>query len=372
MKIASVQILRAVAALSVAIGHAQSFIGLPMERQGQTFGWSFLIPWGAGVDLFFVISGFIIVYSSQSLFAAPDGARTFVLRRLTRVAPLYWVATALLLARMAIVHKPLPDAATIAASFLFIPWDSHETGVPRPVYELGWTLNYELFFYAVFALFLGLRRERAVLSIAASLGVLVAIGMIFPIDNAQLLVWTRPIVVEFVLGMGLAALALRGVSLPAGARYALVAIGVAMFLRDFLDSAAQPRVWLTPNDWMRVVAWGVPAALIFAACVLDKSKGGADGRLTRVGVSMGEASYSLYLCHPMVMSPFAAAWFAAGLDKMLPAYVAVAISVAASAVASALVYRWFEIPVTRSLRWLIRPEPAARPVSRFEAESRGA
>src|SRR4051794_6211137 len=77
MQIVAIQILRAIAAISVSIRHAQAFIGIPMERQGQCFGWSFLLPWGAGVDLFFVISGFSMVYSSDRLFAAPGGAKIF-------------------------------------------------------------------------------------------------------------------------------------------------------------------------------------------------------------------------------------------------------------------------------------------------------
>src|SRR5947209_12231521 len=144
MQLVSVQILRAIAALSVAIGHAQAFIAIPMDKQGQAFGWNFLLPWGAGVDLFFVISGFIMVYSSEKLFAAPGGGGTFGWRRLTRVVPLYWCAMLLLLAKSALQQKPLPDAASVVTSFLFIPWVAQGGEIPRPFYELGWTLNYEM------------------------------------------------------------------------------------------------------------------------------------------------------------------------------------------------------------------------------------
>jgi exopolysaccharide production protein ExoZ len=85
MQIVSIQLLRAFAALSVAFGHGQGFIGIPLERQGDVFPWSFFLPWGSGVDLFFVISGFIMVYSSETLFGAPNGAQTFLWRRLCRI-----------------------------------------------------------------------------------------------------------------------------------------------------------------------------------------------------------------------------------------------------------------------------------------------
>ena len=298
MRIASVQILRAIAALSVAVGHAQYFIGAAMEKQGQAFGWSFLLPWGAGVDLFFVISGFIMVYSSERLFTAPSGASTFVRRRLTRIVPLYWAAMVLVLVKMAAMHKPLPDLASIGASFLFIPWDTYGTGAPRPFYELGWTLNYEMFFYAVFALFLGFRREITVSLAAVSLGVLVMVGMALPSSNAQLLVWTQPIVLEFAFGMGLALLARNGFVLSARLRYALIALGAAAFFHDILDSASQPHAWLTPNDFLRVAGWGVPAAMILAACVLKDKERLADNRLARAGALLGDSSYALYLSHP--------------------------------------------------------------------------
>ena len=71
MQIVAIQILRALAALSVSIGHAQSFIGTPMENRGETFGWNYLLPWNAGVDLFFVISGFIITWVHYDKLGRP-------------------------------------------------------------------------------------------------------------------------------------------------------------------------------------------------------------------------------------------------------------------------------------------------------------
>src|SRR5947209_11581938 len=120
MQIIAIQILRAIAAISVSVGHAQAFIGIPMERQGQVFGWNFLLPWGAGVDLFFVISGFIMVYSSERLFSAPGGAKVFGWRRLSRIVPLYWCAMVLLLIKMAVLQsrcRTLPASSHRSSSY---------------------------------------------------------------------------------------------------------------------------------------------------------------------------------------------------------------------------------------------------------------
>jgi exopolysaccharide production protein ExoZ len=359
MQIVAIQILRAIAALSVAVGHAQGFIGIPMERQGEAFGWSFLLPWGAGVDLFFVISGFIMVYSSEGLFGAPGGAKIFAWRRLSRIVPLYWCAMALLLLKTAALHKPMPDPASIVTSFLFIPWDTQATGIPRPIYDLGWTLNYEMFFYTVFALCIGLRRELAVALVATCLTALIVLGVAHPFQNPQLFFWTQPIVLEFVFGMGLALMLRNGVMLPTPIRYMLIGLGGAAFFRDFLDTGAQPHLWITPNDVLRVAGWGLPAAMLVAGCVLKPAREQSTSRFLGAGKLLGDASYALYLCHPIVMSAFAMVWFAAGLNTKLPAYLGAGISLAFAIAFSIFVYRSFERPVTRFLQKRVRPSAKA-------------
>jgi len=118
---------------------------------GQRPPLSFL-PLGAGVDLFFVISGFIIVYASEPLFGKANAAE-FLRRRTLRIVPLYWLALTMRLALLAVAAragmKAFPDGAMIAASYFFIPYDCQGFGpdYPFPILDLGWSLNYEIFFY---------------------------------------------------------------------------------------------------------------------------------------------------------------------------------------------------------------------------------
>ncbi len=362
MQLVSIQLLRAAAAVSVTIGHGQAFIGFPMEKLGQSYNWSHLLPWGAGVDLFFVISGFIMVYASERLFAQPRAAGVFVWRRLTRIVPLYWATTAFLLTRDVVKRQFGWDAADLVTSFLFIPWDTYHNGVPRPIYSLGWTLNYEMFFYATFALFIGARREIAVALVTAFFSALVLVGSFHSFENPMLLVWSQPIVLEFVFGMGLALLARQGFTLPAPMRGFLIAAAVAALLRDFLDSPAHPYDWMTPNDFGRVFAWGVPAAMLMAAAVLKPASSATASGLTRAGVALGDASYALYLCHPIVMAAFSKGWFALTLDGLLLARAGVALEVALSIVVALAIYRLFERPTTRWLQgrfWERGVKPAA-------------
>jgi exopolysaccharide production protein ExoZ len=278
----------------------------------------------------------------------------------------------LLLIKMAVLHKPIPDAASILTSFLFIPWDTQGTGVPRPIYDLGWTLNYERFFYTVFALCIGLRRVMAVALISLCLTSATIFGLLFPQHNPLLFFWTQPIVLEFVFGMGLALLVRHGFTLPAPIRYALIALGAAAFFHDFLNTVAQPRIWLTANDFLRVAGWGIPAAMIVAGCVLKKGERLGENVFVRSGKLLGDASYALYLCHPIVMSAFAMFWFAAGLNNRLPAYVGAGVSIVLAIAASILVYRWFEFPLTRFLQRGMRQSEGTRQSADLKAASQRA
>ena len=99
-RLGMVQALRAIAALTVVFGHAQTeALSLVAAKAGGLS--TFLVDkTGAGVDLFFVISGFVMVHASQRLFGEAGAAKTFLLRRLFRIVPLYWAVTTLILLAM--------------------------------------------------------------------------------------------------------------------------------------------------------------------------------------------------------------------------------------------------------------------------------
>src|ERR1700730_16181483 len=139
--IVSVQALRAIAALAVVLCHADQIhrwlLGLkdpyPLEQLAS------------GVDLFFVISGFVMVYSSRDLFAVKGAARTFFTRRVARIVPPYWAVMVIAIPLMALPS----DWRSLLGSYLFIPYRAPGDNIV-PVYGVGWTLNFEMFFYALF------------------------------------------------------------------------------------------------------------------------------------------------------------------------------------------------------------------------------
>ena len=339
----SVQILRAAAALGVVAHHVQldlaTRMGLPGALPDFNLG-------AAGVDVFFVISGFVMVYASEPLFGRPDGPRRFLARRLIRIVPLYWAVTSLYLG----LTLFSPEMATssyspgvIAASYLFFPYP-RDDGVMQPVIGLGWTLNYEMFFYLVFGLAVAVRRVAAVAGVAAVLLLGFWLNRVAGPLPGALGFWTESVVLEFVFGMA-AALALRsGVRLqPATAvalmGAALVALALALPIR------------LVPNV-SRGINWGLPVALVVAGAVLGDFRR-SDGRLARALGLLGDASYSLYLLHPFVIRLFRELW-RAGLVPGAAAPWCYAALVVGGAIAAALAsYRFFERPVTQLLRGIM-------------------
>jgi peptidoglycan/LPS O-acetylase OafA/YrhL len=362
-QIATVQILRALAALTVVFGHTQYDAMITAGRVGFTLERNHALPWGAGVDLFFIISGFIMVYASARFFGQAKAGQAFLMRRLVRIVPLYWVfASAYLFLSSQFggaASRGQFDLGEIIASYLFWPLDIFDDGHPRPFYTLGWTLNYEMFFYCIFALFLPLDRARAVVAVSLALLVFVIIGLMFPQIPMPLRFWSKPIILEFVLGMLIAEAYLRGLRLPKGVGAALVLAGIVVLFIDPMQAHLRPENWITPNTMMRFLSWGVPMAAIMAGLLLtDWRLAVPDGPMLRFWVSMGDASYALYLVHPFVIVAWRKIWLALGLDAMLGYWPLIASSVLLSIVASFATYRSFEKPMTAWLGRQLVPQPS--------------
>src|SRR5579883_269260 len=213
----SVQILRAIAAVSVCAVHWEILSEL---LDGVRLEQPLLNPLAAGVDLFFVISGFVMVYSSESLFARPGAPATFLGRRIARIVPLYWATTTLV-----IFSRGLPvDARQLLGSYFFIPYMGEDQQM-LPLYGVGWTLNYEMLFYLVFSAAIMLRREMAAMAVAGVLLGAIVLGRVMPGMPVPLRYWSDPIIMEFVFGMALALAYRHGLRLPRWVGLALLLVG---------------------------------------------------------------------------------------------------------------------------------------------------
>ena len=280
-----IQALRAGAALSVAFLHIADEAGALVGTPGRApFGWMDALPLEAGVDLFFVISGFVMVWASWDSFGRAGAVWPFVWRRLLRIVPLYWLLSAatvaVALAAPGSVSDGLRDGwGYVAASFTFIPWRRMD-GFVQPVLRLGWTLQYEMLFYALVACALPLQRRVAVPAVLAVLVLLPAAGWLLHVAPVPVAFWTDPIVLEFALGVLVAVAAKRNLRVGWSGPCALA-------LSVLLATQA-------PDGASRVLVRGVPASLL-VWCALSWTS------LPPWLLLLGDASYALYLVHPFPM-----------------------------------------------------------------------
>lgn len=365
-QIASIQSLRAVAALMVVFSHAQNDALHESLTAGGAFVRSGALPWDAGVDLFFIISGFIMVHASDRLFATPGATGTFVGRRLIRIVPLYWLSTTIVLAGLvsvaALGRHGLPSPAEIAASYGFIPFARPGDGAPRPLASLGWTLNYEMFFYLVFAAFVRFRRTTAAAAVTLALVFIVDLGALVRPSTTALAFWTDPIVLEFALGIGLAQLWSRGLRLANLTAACAIVAGVAILSLDLDGMSAVGIEAVETNGFGRLLACGVPMALIFGGVVLRvPSRSAKRGPLAFAGL-LGDASYALYLFHPLVIIIAHKVYGGLGLGAVLGFWPLVTVDVPLAAAFALLVHVAVEKPVCGGLQTLFRerrqPPPA--------------
>lgn len=253
---------------------------------------------GAGVDLFFAISGFIIVHAGLRLLKDKHPGRAFLVRRLARIVPLYWTVTVLPLAAAVASGRDLPPASMIVKSLLFIPYDRSGTGEFYPLCDLGWTLNYEMQFYVMFAFWMIIGKSHCVGVAIISLCLIVAAGAVMQPEADVLYFWTRPIILEFAAGMAIALLYNTGrLRAPQSVRIGMVAAAAALYVTDPLGLIPLPR---TPNEMARVLGWGVPGMLMLLAALATPFT--PRSWLGRWAVLLGNASFALYLLHPLAIT----------------------------------------------------------------------
>ncbi|MDE2578775.1 MAG: acyltransferase [Hyphomicrobiales bacterium] len=299
---------------------------------------------GVGVSIFFVISGFIMMHMEGEGGHAPQAARTFLLKRIIRIAPVYWLATALSFVLLVLVKKPEPPIY-LAKSLLFIPYFSSVEQAMYPVVAQGWTLNYEMVFYLAFAAAMMAPGRLGFLALTALFGALAALGAtgIFgPTGNVGATVmgfYADPIILLFPIGMGVALAQRRWPRLFENSYPMLVAIGlVALDIMIFANAS------LHENALATLTTFAISIASV-GVCAMHG--GQPVGWSSRLWEMLGDSSYSLYLFHTLVLAVLNRTLDAHGLWRA-GLYISTAFIVA-TGVAYAI-YGFIEKPVTERLR----------------------
>lgn len=360
-----VQVLRGLAALIVLLGHAQGHVVFTAGTVGERVWRLPTLPSGFGVDLFFAISGFIMVVSSARLFEQPGARATFLRRRAFRLVPLYWLATCCFLLVPLLGKQGYQGhlAWATLASLLFFPYPAYGTPEhPYPIHTLGWSLNYEVFFYLIFSAFLVWPMRKAVCGTAAVMLAIVALGAVWPPANVALAFWSQPIVLEFALGLLIGwAWTRRTRPIPAWAMGAALSVALAWLLADPLGLMRASEGGITANDFARLLGWGLPAALILLSVSLYERGAPLKPSATLAALArLGDWSYSLYLMHPFALMLTAKIWLMLGLQRWLHWQVLGLMLVGSSVLLAMLSYRFIEKPGTRWLQQRFGKPQAAR------------
>lgn len=442
MKLQSIQILRGIAALLVVIYHIRAMEALAIANNGLTESplLNGLVTNGyAGVDLFFVISGFIMVHVTTGVRAGVKSALDFLFARVTRIYPIWWIFAALMTA-MFIVYNGLgfgagwervsqgqPLTPYMIKSFLLAPQPAH------PVLGVGWTLVHEMYFYLVFTLFLLVPRRFwhwGLLAWGTAIVGASFVGLTKPFagDVSSLIFY--PMTMEFIMGAAVGLAVSGGLAWRGGV---VTLIGTLWLLASLTFQGAEDDNLLM---WGRVVWFGLPCTLLvygFATLEITRRQAwllpAAVGALCAAIISLlynvvsdspfddrlgaaimsavigalamlavlwlgwlggqarpdtvralesplrkvhgafarvGDWSFSLYLCHPMVLAPMRLIFNTAEERGILPAVfrlghpgpldniALIVTSLTASLIVAWLSYRFLERPISHGFGHLRR------------------
>ncbi|MBI1181792.1 MAG: acyltransferase family protein [Alphaproteobacteria bacterium] len=277
---------RAFAALSVASLHAAGAVARHVDAP-------YLVLFGGGhvgVDIFFVISGFIMMHVHGKEIGRPERAAHFVYRRVTRIYPLYWVVFALVIP----LYFAFPDAgdgrhrelSNLLTSFFLLPSAS------KPLIGVAWTLVLEMIFYAVFTVLILSRRWGAML-FAAWIALILLHAAIRPAGDPVVGTLLNVRCLEFMAGMVVAVWAshLPGRMAVASAITGLVGlVAAALVLLPGWYEGPRPMA-------VQVVLMVFCAGAVAGLVSMDVAR---VGRAPRLVVVLGNATYSIYLVHWLI------------------------------------------------------------------------
>lgn len=341
----NIQALRAIAALLVVHAHATRELGLVFR--GGTYG----------VDLFFVISGFIITY------VASTESSQFLTRRLIRIVPTYWLATLALFALVLVMptwfRTTSSDVGLLIRSLVFIPDSSNvRFDLPHPTLAGGWTLNYEMYFYVVFTIALWISRRNPTPIVIGVLGTVIAVSWLTSLHQLQLArFYGHPIVLEFIFGM----LVFHFVRYTESHAPAQRSGQVQKWL--LLTSVVAGLVLLVGLEEMlggsdRWMTGGIPAFVVVGSAVMLERVYGY--RITdKLLLRIGDASYVLYLTHVYVAVGTARLLIGNRKFSEFSGQLVVLGLIAVATAVAVAIHVYCEKPMLAYLkRRLIRPTPA--------------
>ena len=289
----TIQLLRFYAAFMVVVSHASFYAQRHLDAAFQPYQLG-----ENGVRLSLAISGFVMVVSTRKLVTTSNGWKTFLQHRVLRIVPLYWlittfkIGTLIFAASLFSSHSNL-EFGYILKSYVFIPVLDNEN-LYRPVVGVAWTLNLEMFFYAIFMVSLLLKLPR----VKTATIVIALLVLLRPFTNRLPPVasfYCDPIMLNYIWGMAAAHLLRSTAPLNVNTALAAVIAGLAFLFFPRTVDKDSAFIFVLNNLAIFIVIYGITE--------LERKRG---TRLLRPLIFMGTASYSLYLTHTAVIAALAA------------------------------------------------------------------
>ena len=288
--VASIQFLRFIAAALVVFNHSALALSHHVDSAVSNLFLGNSRFGASGVHIFFVISGFIMVYTSfKGKDVAVLSTSQFWTRRFLRIYPIYCVYCALyVLFYHNVFAVPFPSLPDLAGTLLLLP------GYSQKIIGQGWTLAYEVYFYVCFGIAIVAGLKRGILGLTIFFLVSVLLRFCIDVSPPAAFVFTNSLLFEFLLGAWIAYMVVSGVRMSTVTALAMVIVGLAGYVAGFAFGFSRLPSLLT---------WGVPSALLVGGLVFIESNGQLPIFIRRWSF-LGDSSYSLYLLHVLLIDAF--------------------------------------------------------------------
>ena len=337
--------LRGLAAVLVVVTHAICTLN---HKAGAELDLSFAYSLGRlGVQVFFAVSGLTMMLAHGNDFRSHGASRKFALRRLGRIVPLYWITSLIYYVKLAQAHAA-PGIGDLLLSLSFVPHQEVGQAFGTPVYGLGWTLQFEMFFYSMFAVALFAERRAALIGLALLFAGLAASAHLGLLPQETILGYLgSPIVLFFVAGIGIGVLRnvmqSRG-SLPWGFRTSVAVSALAV------GAAVAAAAVFGPTAGLATAASVTSALVSVAACGLARPES-SNSAPRRLAKALGDSTYALYLTHSFILGP--AGSLVGKIAQGLPPAVFVLVAAPLCIVVGWLVYKYVDGPISKRFgKWL--------------------
>jgi len=289
--------LRGLAAILVVCDHALCTLNHKAGAEND-MGFAWFLG-GLGVQIFFAISGLTMMLAHGNDFRSVDASRKFSLRRLGRIVPLYWIASLIYYIKLVQTHAA-PGIFDLLLSLGFVPHKEIGQAFGTPVYGLGWTLQYEMFFYSMFAVALFAERRAALIGLALFFAGLAASAHSGLLAQESILGYLgSPIVLFFVVGIGIGVVRNMTGShgpFPWGFRTSVTISSLAVV------AAVASATGFGATSGLAKAASATAAVVSVLACGLARPEP-SSSPWRRLAKALGDATYAIYLTHPFILGP---------------------------------------------------------------------